>query len=177
MERMKSALPALIVAMFLGLVLGGAAIAGSVIPKHSVGWSNLTRGVQKKIANKQRVPGPSRATVVIADAPGYRGERGEAGEPGPTGSSGALVPLCGLVEGECLIYSEEFWRLRAALEPFEEATGLYPEPPFCMKEQAEGEPVACQSVVTYLYPDGTLGEEAWVLDSDSPKGWRFFLDP
>lgn len=173
-ERMRSALPAIIVALVLGVVLGGAAVAAVSIPAHSVGWHKLTYKVQKRIDRGPRFAGPKRPVRLIPGPVGPQGRQGERGETGPQGPSGATEPRCELVEGECLIYSNEFWRLQAALEPFEVDTGEYPEPPFCMKAVAEGEPLTCPQAISYLYPDGTLGEAPWVLDSADPKGWRFF---
>ena len=163
MERFRPALPAIVVALVLGVVLGGGAVAAVSIPDHSVGWNKLTTKVQKRIAGKA-VPGPA----------GPQGPQGERGVTGPEGPSGAIEPRCELVKGDCLIYSDEFWRLQLALEQFETETGVYPEPPFCMKSVAEGEAGLCPAVVSYLYPDGTLGEEPWVLDAGEPKGWRLF---
>ena len=171
MERMRSALPAIIVALVLGVVLGGAAVAAVSIPAHSVGWNKLTHKVQERIDGGPRFAGPKRPVRPITGPVGPQGERGEVGPEGP---SGAIEPRCDLVKGECLIYSDEFWRLQAALEPFETETGVYPAPPFCMKAAAEGAPIICPLVTSYLYPDGTLGEAPWVLDPAESKGWRFF---
>jgi hypothetical protein len=171
-ERMRSALPAIIVALVLGVVLGGAAVAAVSIPDHSSGWNKPTYKVQKRIDGGPRFAGPP--VRLIPGPVGPQGKQGERGEVGPEGPSGATEPKCELVEGECLIYGNEFWRLQAALEPFEIDTGEYPEPPFCMKAVAEGEPLACPQAISYLYPDGTLGEAPWVLDADDPKGWRLF---
>jgi hypothetical protein len=43
-----------------------------------------------------------------------------------------------------------------------------------MKAVAEGEADFCEQVISYLYPDGTLGDSPWVLDPADPKGWRLF---
>ncbi len=130
LSKVKSSLPAIVVAVLLGLVLGGGAVAAYSVPDHSVGWNKLTPAVQKRIHGKPRPAGPKR-----------------------------IVRLrCGLVKGECLIYSDEFWRLHAAREPFESDTGVYPEPPFCMKAVSDGEPLACLQAISYLYPDGSLGK-------------------
>lgn len=88
------------------------------------------------------------------------------------------IPRCDLVEGDCSIYSDQFWLLQARYAPFELETGVYPMPPGCMEAQAKGEPVGCAQVITYLYPDGTLGGQAWVVDPCAPRGWRFWVpDP
>ena len=173
-ERTRSALPAIIVALVLGVVLGGAAVAAVSIPDHSIGRNKLTQGVQKWIYGGPRPAGPKRPIGLIPGPAGPQGKEGERGEAGPPGPSGLIEPRCELVEGECLIYSNEFWRLQAALEPFEIDTGEYPEPPFCMKAVAEGESLVCPQAISYLYPDGTLGEAPWVLDAADPKGWRLF---
>ena len=171
MKRMKAALPAIIVALVLGVVLGGGAVAAVSIPDHSIGRNKLTPGVQRWINGGSSFAGPKRPVRLI---PGPVGPQGKQGEQGVAGPSGAIEPRCDLVKGECLIYNDEFWRLQAALEPFETETGVYPEPPFCMKAVAEGEPVFCPQVSSYLYPDGTLGEVSWVLDPAEPKGWSLF---
>jgi hypothetical protein len=172
MNRARSHLPALIVALILGLVLGGGAVAAVAIPNHSVGWNKLTPGVQKRILGKSK-----RAIQLPAGPQGERGgpgERGERGEPGPAGPSGAVERRCEIVKGDCSIYSDEFWRLQAAYAPYEVETGVYPKPPLCLKMEAEGEPVVCIEVETYLYPDGTLGSDPWVIDPASPQGWRLY---
>jgi hypothetical protein len=153
------------------------------IPHHSVGWNDLSRPVQKKITARLQT--------------GPIGPRGLQGEPGPSGPAGRDAPTpsretpeppgassyppprCEFVQGECAIYSVDFWRLQLDLEEFEDSPGVYPEPPFCMKAAAEapaGDPVVCPQVGSYLYPDGTLGDEPWILDSSEPRGWRLYAD-
>ncbi|HEU5064068.1 MAG TPA: hypothetical protein VFT79_13095 [Solirubrobacterales bacterium] len=169
MGRLRANAPALVVALVLGLVLGGGAVAAVSIPDNSIGWNKLTVGVQKRILGTKRLPPrPIRAF------PGPQGEPGAKGEPGPMGPSGAIEPRCEIVEGDCLIYGNEFWRLQAAYEPYELDVGVYPAAPSCLKAQVEGEPLACTQALTYLYPDGTLGTDSWLLDPEAPKGWRFF---
>ena len=174
-ETIRAALPAIIVSLVLGVLLGGAAVAAVSIPDHSIGCSKLTPRLQKQLGCGVRPAGPKHPTVRMIPGPaGPQGSRGERGEVGPQGPSGAIEPRCELVNGDCLIYSAEFWRLQEALSPFETETAVYPEPPFCMKAVAEGGSDICQQVISYLYPDGTLGEAPWVLDPDDPKGWRLF---
>lgn len=72
-------LPAIIVAVVLGLVLGGAAVAAEiVIPDHSIGLNKLTFGVQ--------------AMIKRAGRPVARGPMGPAGPPGPQGPQGPPGP-------------------------------------------------------------------------------------
>lgn len=85
-----------------------------------------------------------------------------------------VTPRCDLIEGDCSIYSDAFWELQARYEAFELDTGVYPVPPACMEAGAEGKPVACAQVITYLYPDGTVGGAPWVVDPEAPGGWRFW---
>ncbi len=174
MERIRSALPAMIVAVVLVVLLAGGAVAAVSIPDRSVGCSKLIPKIQKRVGCRPGSEGPRRPALLIPATVGPQGKQGEQGTVGPEGPSGAIEPRCELVEGECLIYSEEFWQLQAALEPFETGTGAYPEPPFCMKAVADGEPLACAQVTSYLYPDGTLGDAPWAVDPNDPKGWRFF---
>jgi len=104
-------------------------------------------------------------------------------EPGPPPESTDLPPTlpvtpnCERVEGDCDIYSDTFWELLARYERFEIDVGVYPMPPECMEAEAEGRPVVCIQVVTFLYPDGTLGGQAWVIDPEAPGGWRFWEPP
>lgn len=86
---------------------------------------------------------------------------------------------CELVRGDCDIYSELFWEMRARYERFEApwlGIGVYPYPPNCM-EAAEraaeqgGEAVGCVTAIAFLYPDGTVGLGHWVIDPESPAGW------
>lgn len=173
MSNMRSYLPVLIVALVLGLVLGGGAVAALTVPNNSVGWNKLTHGVQKRILGKPRFRGPLPILRGPSGPEGPRGERGEPGEPGPTGPSGVVEPRCEIVEGNCTIYTDEFWRRQAAYEPYETAVGEYPASPSCLSESA-GEPGVCAEVVTYLYPNGVLGTELWVADPTTPNGWRFY---
>jgi len=93
-----------------------------------------------------------------------------ANPPDPTEDTPPKVaPRCDLVEGDCGIYSEEFWRLLAKYEPLELHTGVYPAPPACMEGGG-----GCITAIAYLYPDGTVGIGHWVVDPCSPKGWRFW---
>lgn len=172
MSKLKQHLPALTVALILGLVLGGGAVAAVTLPDNSVGWNKLTPGVQKRILAKKRLAGPRPPLVARPQA--EQGEKGERGEPGPAGPSGAIEPQCALVEGDCVIYSNEFWRLRAAYAPYESQVGVYSAPPSCLKAESEGEPVVCPQVITHLYPDGTLGTDPWEVDPAAPNGWRLF---
>ncbi|MDQ3725878.1 MAG: hypothetical protein M3335_08355 [Actinomycetota bacterium] len=80
----------------------------------------------------------------------------EEAEPDPE-EPASVTPRCELVEGDCSIYSDKFWELLAEYEEFEIETGVYPEPPECSKTAAEGRPVGCIQVITYLLPDGTFG--------------------
>ncbi len=84
---------------------------------------------------------------------------------------------CELVQGDCDIYSDLFWEMRARYERFERpwlGTGVYPAPPDCM-EAAEREPVMCVTAIASLYPDGTIGLGHWVLDPESPAGWSLCI--
>lgn len=81
-------------------------------------------------------------------------------------------PNCGIVEGNCDIFTVDFWRMRSIYETYETEVGVYPEPPLCMRAVDEGDGDSCEPVVTYLYPDGTLGDAPWVLDLGAPQGWR-----
>jgi hypothetical protein len=78
------------------------------------------------------------------------------------------------VVGDCSIYSDLFWLLQDRYERFEIGTGVYPMPPDCMEMGTEGKPVGCPQVITYLYPDGTLGAAPWVVDPCAPGGWRLW---
>lgn len=92
----------------------------------------------------------------------------------PSADPPGVTPRCDLVQGNCSIYSDEFWKLQARYEAFELDTGVYPMPPSCMAASAEGNPVGCVQAVTYLYPDGTVGGSSWVVDPDAQGGWRFW---
>ena len=117
-----------------------------------------------------------------APAPGNKSEGPQASTPekevtGPKGPVGP-EPSCDDLPGDdCSIYSDKFWELLAKYSRFEpnwaSEPGVYPEPPDCMEAQETG-PVMCPQMVTFLYPDGTLGGESWVIDECAPKGWRFY---
>lgn len=81
-ERMRSALPAIIVAVVLGALLGGGAVAAVSLPDHSVGWNKLTYKVQKRINGGPRFAGPRRPIRLIPGPAGPQGNQGERGEPG-----------------------------------------------------------------------------------------------
>jgi hypothetical protein len=168
-KQVKPALPAILVAVALSALGAGGAtvVAGVVVPDNSVSWSKLTKGVRHRI-NAARAQRPS---VGEPGSWGERGEPGEAGERGPEGPS-PYAPRCEIVEGDCTIYSAEFWRLQAAYEPFEIDTAVYPSPPSCLKAVAGGQGGVCTDAIVYLYPNGALGEAAWVLDPSAPAGWR-----
>lgn len=94
----------------------------------------------------------------------------------PEGSeTAAVTPRCELVEGDCGIYSDEFWGLLAKYERFEIATGVYPQHPPCMEAWERGIPIVCATVVVYLYPDGMFGIDPWVVDPEAPGGWRLWV--
>lgn len=87
------------------------------------------------------------------------------------------MPSCEDLPGDdCSIYSDKFWELLAKYRSFEakwaSEPGVYPEPPNCTETGG-----VCPQVVTYLYPDGTLGGESWVIDECLSKGWRLYGDP
>jgi hypothetical protein len=170
-QQLKSYIAPLGVAFVLAVVLGGGALAAIALPDHSVGWRKLSPGVQKRIAGKASTGPPA----------GPRGEQGEPGPPGLAGKDGQSspsgfaypAPNCAIVEGDCVIYSVDFWRLQAEFAEFEISTGEYPEPPLCTKAaQDSPEGGVCPQVVSYLYPNGDLGEDPWVLSPDA-KGWQF----
>ena len=185
-EKMKkllqSGLPAFISVVILAAVLGAGATAGDrshfavSIPNHSIGWSKLTRKLQKRIVGGRRFAASGRQAQLISGPVGQPGNQGKKGETGQQGPAGTIDRRCELVEGECLIYTDDFWRLQHALEPFEIDIGVYPEPPLWMKAAAEDRADACGQVVSHLYPDGTLGDEPWVLDPNAPNGWRLFWE-
>ena len=81
-------------------------------------------------------------------------------------------PRCDLVEGDCSIYSDNYWKLRAKYERFEIGAGVYPYHPECMEAWENGERILCPAVIVFLYPDGTLGSSHWVVDPCAPQGWR-----
>lgn len=161
-HKSRSSFGAVVAGVMIALLLGGGAIASMALPRHSVGWNKLTLGVQKRLID--RIPGST----------GPQGAAGQEGEIGPEGPPGVLRPQCDLVQGDCLIYSTDYWRLREAFKPFEIGAGAYPEPPFCMKAAMEGEGGLCPQVMSYLYPDGTVGDAPWELDPNEPAGWRLY---
>lgn len=177
-------LPAILVALLCGFLLGGGAVAAITIKPHSVGWNHFKPALQDKIVNLGRHLGPGPRVVGPAGPRGIAGSVGPAGPIGPQGPPGEAEspepgppvppswpgPRCETIEkGDCLIYTVDFWRVQAYYEEFESATGVYPSPPACMK--AGG---GCPTVETYLYPDGTIGDAPWAVDSNEPKGWRFY---
>jgi hypothetical protein len=95
-------------------------------------------------------------------------------EPPESEERPPVTPRCELVEGDCSIYSDKFWELLAEYEEFEIGTGVYPVPPYCMKAAAEGLEIFCVQMITFLYPDGTLGGSSWVVDPEAPGGWRLW---
>ncbi len=80
--RSRSA-PAIVVALVLGLVLGGGAVAAINLPKHSVGWNKLTKGVQERILKAAATPVP------VQGPRGPQGEPGAVGQPGAAGQQGS----------------------------------------------------------------------------------------
>ena len=74
---------AVIVALVLGLLLGGGAVAAVTITPHSIGWNKLTPGLQERIdghVDSPPIPGPA----------GPQGERGPQGPAGHDGMDGEL---------------------------------------------------------------------------------------
>lgn len=78
----------LLVAVLVALVVGGVAVAAVSIPKHSVGYNKLTKGVQKKL-NARAAAGPE----------GPRGQQGDRGPAGPEGPRGPQGPPGESIEG------------------------------------------------------------------------------
>jgi hypothetical protein len=79
MQTLRSkALPTAIVALVLGLVLGGGAVAAMTIAPHSIGWNKLAPGLQHRIEARSYSPA----------ATGPTGPQGEAGPQGPPGRDG-----------------------------------------------------------------------------------------
>jgi hypothetical protein len=128
-------------------------------------------------ARRRRAAARRRATARREVASAERPQPSGAFSPGQTASAEdppIVVPRCELVEGDCYIYSDAFWLLLARYERFEAATGVYPMPPECMEAVAEERADVCPQVITYLYPDGTLGSAPWVVDPCAPGGWRLW---
>ena len=92
--------------------------------------------------------------------------------PEPSVDPPRVPPRCDLVEGDCSIYSDRYWKLREKYERFEFEPGVYPYHPSCMEAVESGEPVGCPAAIVFLYPDGTLGSSHWVIDPCAPGGWR-----
>jgi hypothetical protein len=185
-EFLKSRyLPAMLVGLLCGLLLGGGAVAAITLKPHSVGWNHLTPTLQKKLVKLGRHYAPPPGTWSAVGPAGPQGPAGAAGPTGPAGATGSQGssggsspwpgPRCEIIEkGDCLIYTVDFWRVQAYYEEFESATGVYGSHPACMKAAKEKEGVGCTAAEAYLYPDGTIGEAPWVVDPSEPKGWDFY---
>lgn len=188
MERLRPAVLAIIMALVLGGVLGGGAVAAVAIRDGSIGLQKLSPKVQQLLLDKPRPAGPKRIVRLIPGPEGPAGPRGERGPEGPQGAPGDdasespeepgppelatyPAPQCEVVQGDCAMYSVDFWRAHAIFEEYEIDLGVYPEPPICMRAVQEGEGGACPQVISFLYPNGELGEVAWSLSADA-KGWR-----
>lgn len=162
-SKLRSALSVVGLVAALGILVGESASATSAIPDHSIGFVKLTPKLQRLVRHKR---------IVTVSQVGPQGPAGQPGTAGPEGHhSGGDPAKCEIVEAECLIYSQDFWRLQAALASYEFETGVYPEPPFCMKAVDEEVLDACPQELSYLYPDGSLGSSPWKLDLADPKGW------
>lgn len=175
-------LPAILVALLCGLLLGGGAVAAITIKPHSVGWNHFKPALQDKLLEFGRRPpvagpvGPQGPPGSVGAA-GPTGPRGQPGETEPPGPEPPSWPgsRCEIIEiGNCVIYTVDFWRVQAYYEEFESAAGVYPSPPVCMKATKETEGGGCPTVEAYLYPDGTIGTALWVVDPEEPKGWRLY---
>lgn len=121
-----------------------------------------------------QLPAVAGPTMVTTSSPESNDDPPSGNPADSPADSPGVTPRCDLVEGDCGIYSDAFWELQAKYEAFELDTGVYPMPPACMEAAAEGKSVGCAQVITYLYPDGTVGSSPWVVDPEASGGWRFW---
>ena len=170
-------IPPILVALLCGLLLGGGAVAAITIKPHSLSWKHFTPALQKKLLKLALPVGQGDPTNWITGPAGPQGPAGAVGPIGPQSETPGPWPgpRCEIIEqGDCIIYTVDFWRVHAYYEEFESATGVYPSPPACMKAAKETEGGGCPTVMAHLYPDGTIGEAPWVVDPSEPKGWRLY---
>lgn len=145
--------------------------------KHtSVRKRRACRKPHKPAAQSPEPSGPlTAAPPVEAPAPPQ-----EVAEPPDPRDPPEEIPEIGLScepeASECSIYSDKYWELLAKYERFEIAPGVYPYPPECMEAWEAGLRVFCATVITYLYPDGTIGSGAWAVDPCALKGWRLLSE-
>jgi hypothetical protein len=126
MERVRSAMPAMIVALLLGLVLGGGAVAAVSIPDGSIGCNKLTPKLQKRVGcgPASTIPRPT-----LQGVPGPVGPTGSQGEIGAQGPSGAIEPRCELAKVTASSTASNSGDCRRRWSPLRAKPASIPNPP------------------------------------------------